>query len=80
METLRRKNQLIDQLLLGQVLHKQYIPPINQHLTGEVAYFLTPSHQPVQPAPALAAINSGELRPLGDGLFGPDSSQSWGIK
>lgn len=62
--------QVINQLLLGQVLRKQFT-------AAEAVYFLTPSMCPVLPACALEAIASGELRPLNDGLFGSETSQSW---
>ena len=44
---------------------------------AEVLWFFEPSGRRAGPKSAGAAINSGFLQPAGDGLFGPDSSQTW---
>lgn len=49
--------------------------------TGEtdVVFFLEPGGCRVGTASALNAIAAGGLVPANDGLFGPETSQSWGL-
>lgn len=54
---------------------------LRKKATGEteVLFYFEPSGRPCGPASAAGAIKSGRLRPLGDGLFGSETTQSWAI-
>lgn len=45
----------------------------------EVNFTFEPSGKRAGPKSAMAAIETGLLRPLGDGLFGDDLSQTWEV-
>jgi hypothetical protein len=47
---------------------------------SEPTYHLDPSGRLCAPVAALCAIESGEIEPCGDGLFGAENSQSWVAK
>jgi hypothetical protein len=76
---IRGKRQVLNQLMLGQTLHKQFVLLKDGTPDGTI-YFLLPSTTRVDPAPALEVIGSEDLMPMNDGLFGPETSQSWRIR
>jgi hypothetical protein len=43
----------------------------------EISFAFEPSGKRAPPKSSIDAINSGLLRPLGDGLFGADTSQTF---
>lgn len=70
-----RVQRIVDRCRGGERLCKTY----RQKATGEteVLFCFEPSGRRAAPASAAQAIESGLLRPLGDGLLGEESSQSW---
>jgi hypothetical protein len=62
----------------GQVLVREHRR--NRNGDSEEVFHFEPSGHHCPPASAREAIASGLLHPRGDGLFGFDTSQSWGKK
>jgi hypothetical protein len=62
----------------GQVLIREHRHDRNGN--PEEVFHFEPSGRHCPPASAREAIASGLLHPRGDGLFGFDTSQSWGKK
>ena len=66
---------VVENLKRGQTLCKL----LRRKETGEteVIFFYEPSGRQCGPKTAQKAIAAGLLKPSGDGLFGPESSQTW---
>ena len=71
----KRVQALLDRLARQERLCKF----LRRKETGEteILFFLEPSGQRVGPRTAEAAIKSGLLKPVGDGLFSADYSQTF---
>lgn len=67
---------VIDRVKSGEKLCKSLRHKVSGEL--EVTHLFEPSGKRCNPTSAERAIKSGELRPLNDGLFDPDTSQTWG--
>jgi hypothetical protein len=72
----QRVLSVIDKLNGGQRLCKSF--RYKESGDTEITFTLEPSGKRVGPKSAQAAIETGRLRPLGDGLFGNETSQTWG--
>jgi hypothetical protein len=70
-----RVQRIVDRVNAGEKLCIH----LHQKVTGatEEQFFFEPSGERCPAKSARAAIESGWLKPSGDGLFGADTSQTW---
>jgi hypothetical protein len=71
----KRVKRVIDIAASGQRIIKTYrLKESGEH---EVIFTFMPSGRSAPPQSCIDAIEGGYLSPLGDGLFGAETSQSW---
>ena len=71
----KRVKLIIERCRSGQKLCKQI--RLKDGGDSEVTYIFEPGGKRAPVKSASAALTSGFMRPLGDGLFGADTSQTW---
>lgn len=71
----KRVLRIVDRCRAGEVLCKTLIHGADGR--DVVLFLLHPSNKPVRPKSSEEAIASGLLVAQRDGLFGPDTSQTW---
>jgi hypothetical protein len=70
-----RVQRILDRMARGERLVCQ-IRPLGGGETGR-AYAFEPSGKPAAEKASVLAISKGLIVPVGDGLFGPEDSQTW---
>ena len=73
-----RVKKVIDAVEGGQRLCKSY--RFKKSGESEVEFHYEPSGKRVGPKSAEQAISTNEILPVGDGLFGAETSQQWKAK
>jgi hypothetical protein len=71
----KRVWKVIDRVRDGGKLCK-FLRPIDG-LEGDTQFFIEPKGSRIAAKSAQEAIKSGLLKPVGDGLFGEETSQTW---
>ena len=71
----KRIQAIVDRCQRGERLRKAL--SLNEAGKTEITFWFDPSQKRCGPKSAAAAIKSGLLVPAGDGLLGPESSQTW---
>lgn len=71
----QRVKRVIERCRAGQKLCKQI--RLKDGGDSEVTFLFEPSGKKAPPKSSDAAIKTGFLKPMGDGLFDADTSQTW---
>lgn len=71
-----RVQLVVDRVRKGERLQRTFCTKANGE--KETLFSFQPSGRPAPPKSSQDAIDSGLLRALGDGLFGDDTSQTYG--
>lgn len=71
----KRVQGVIDRVKGGQRLCKFFRNTENGGV--EIVFLFEPSGKKAPPKSSMQAIDSGELKPVSDGLFGAETSQTW---